>query len=72
MLRDYDQRFFDAVKKDIEQARIRRPHVYPENNPLLDAGMELDRRLSLYKTTGNRDYLVDVAKYAHWEWLLTE
>ncbi len=70
---DFDQRFFDAIKADIERSRIRRAHVIGgAQDPKRHASMELDRRLLLYRETGNRDYLLDVAKFAMWQWIKDE
>lgn len=69
---DFDQRFFDEVKHDIEQGRKRAAHIVPNTEPVASNEEELDRRLDLYLTTGNRGYLIDLARYAMWAWIEAE
>lgn len=72
---DFDQRFFDEVKADVERGRVRaefapdRPPDLPEAPSHAD---EVLNRLDLYLQTGNRGYLVDCARYAMWQWIEDE
>ena len=71
---DFSQEFLDAIKLDVERTRMREAHAIhsPADPPITPPDMEILRRWRLYMETGRRDYLIDVAKYAMWQWIKDE
>lgn len=68
--RDYSVRFDELRKNRIVQSHYKYgwcSDTYP--NGLADAVASLEKRLELYKQTGNAEWLVDVANFAMIEFM---
>lgn len=57
------------MRGDVERGRARRGHLIVPVDFKGIADLEAERRLKLFWTTGNKDYLIDVARLAMWAWM---
>lgn len=66
--------FTNEIRADLERSAIRAARVLPAppDMPAMSNTGEIERRLMLYYETGLRGYLVDIAKFAMWEWQAQE
>lgn len=62
--RDWSDRFVHEMRIDTAQTRIRREHAITQYDPTDYAVDECRKRLDLAIARENREYFIDVAKYA--------
>lgn len=62
--RDFSEDFVAKMKASMLQSHYKYGWVSESYPELVDAIASLEKRLELYKQTGNADYLVDVANFA--------
>jgi len=61
---DYNHRFERRMQQSIEVSYHKYGHMKDAYPHKVNAIKSLERRLELYKETGNADYLVDIANFA--------
>ena len=65
-------RFVEAMRQDTTRRRQRRRGILSRQPVSQHAALYCQERLRMYAESGNRDFLVDVAKFAMLEWIAQE
>ena len=66
---DYSHEFIEGILTNVERSRARRRHLIHRVDPSAGCVSEIQKRFDLYRETGKRDFLIDVAEFCMRAWI---